>query len=257
MNWIRLHVSAKRFPAALGALLLIVLWHVSAVAQSQSPRISIAVNGGRQAAASGMTDRVVFTEFREQGNLDAQYPGANGPLFDANVRFRITDRFAVGGGVSLISLREPADLNARLPHPLRLRRHRVVTAASPRLQRREMMVNIHAAWVMPVSPSVDFTLFAGPTMVALTQELVDRVEYVHAYPYNAVSVNGAAHAPRSGSTVGFVAGADVAYYVSGRFGLGGTVQFNRASIALDSAGDGTLAVDSGGLQATGGVRFRF
>lgn len=255
MDRTRFGLATTRLRAVLGALVLIVLWQVPA--EAQTPRISVAVNAGRQAASPGMIDRVVFTEFAEQGNLHAEYPGSNGPLFDANVRFRIAGRFAIGGGVSLISLREPADLNARLPHPLRLRRHRVVAAASPTLQRREMMVNVHAAWVMPVAPSVDITVFAGPTMIALTQELVDRVEYDHTYPYTSVSVTGAARAPRSGSTVGLGAGIDVAYYVSGRIGLGGTVQFNRASIALDSAGDGTLTVATGGLQATGGVRFRF
>lgn len=257
MHCAGIHPSVRRFPALPGALLLMLLWQVPAFGQSQSPRIAIAVNGGLQAASSGMVDGVVFTEFAEQGNLDVRYPGANGPLFDANLRVRITDRFAVGGGVSLVSLQEPAELHARLPHPLRFRQHRVVAAPSPGLERRETVVNVHAAWVMPVGPSVDLTVFAGPTMVALTQELVDRIEYAHAYPYTSASVTGAAHAPRTGSKVGLMVGVDVAYYVVGTFGLGGTVQFSRVSLALDSAGDGTLRVDAGGLQATGGVRFRF
>ena len=253
----RLHPGAKPCAAVAGTLLLSVLWHVPAVAQSSSPRVSVAVNSGRQAASAGLTDEVVFTEFAEEGSLNAQYPAADGPLFDVNVRVRVAGQFAIGGGVSLVPLQMPADVHARLPHPLYFRSHRVVNAASPNLQRRETTVNVHAAWVMPVTPSVDVTVFAGPTMAALTQELVNGVEYSHAYPYTSVSVTGADYAPRSGSSIGFLVGADVAYYVSGSFGLGGTVQFNRASLMLDSAGGGTLEVDSGGLQATGGIRLRF
>lgn len=245
----------RHVAAALGALLLPVLAHVPAAAQPA--RVSIAVNGGQQLESAGITDNVVFTEFAEQGDFDASYPDANGPLFDLNGRVRLVGNLAVGAGVSVASRRGNADLTARVPYPFRFERHRVVEGTSAALQRRELAVNVHAAWIAPLASSVDLTLFGGPTFVSLRQDLVDSIEYAHTYPYEAASFTRGVHSLRTESAVGFVAGADVTYYVSRFVGVGGTVQFNRASIALGSADDGTVATDTGGLQATAGLRLRF
>ena len=47
------------------------------------------------------------------------------------------------------------------------------------------------------------------------------------------------------------------YYVTRFVGVGGTVQLNRASIPLSSTDGGTVMFETGGFQATGGLRFRF
>ncbi len=248
-------MTAKGLLVSLGTLLLAGLWSVPAAAQP--PLVSIAVNIGRQTDSVGVSDNVVFTEFSEEGDFDARYPDANGPLFDLNGRFRIAGGFAVGGGVSLLSRRNTIDLTARVPYPFRFDRHRVVDGKSAPLDRRELTVNVHAAWIVPLARSVELTLFGGPTFVTLTQDLVDRIEYVHAYPYEAASFTRDVHKLRSESKVGFVAGADVTYYVTRFVGMGGTVQLNRATIPLSSADGGTVTFETGGFQATGGLRFRF
>ncbi len=244
----------KRPAAGLGTLLLIL----SAVpAAAQTPRVSIAINGGQQTQSASTTDNVVFTEFAEQGDFDASYPGANGPLFDVNARVRLVGHLAVGAGVSMVSRQGNADLAARIPYPFRFERHRVVEGASASLQRQELTVSIQAAWIVPVAASADLTLFGGPAFVSLKQDLVDGVEYVHAYPYLEASYTGDVHSLRTESTVGFVAGADVTYYVSRLVGVGSTVQFNRASMSVESADGGAVAIDTGGLQVTAGLRLRF
>lgn len=245
----------KRLSTALGTLLLIGLCSVPA--EAQAPRVSIAVNGGQQLQTVGITDNVVFTEFAEPGDFDASYPNADGPLFDLQGRVRLVGNLAVGAGVSTVSLRGNADLTARLPYPFRFGRHRLVEGTSGALERRELTVNVHAAWIAPLASSVDLTLFGGPTFVTLKQDLVDSIEYAHTYPYEVASFTRGVHSLRTESAVGFVAGADVTYYVSRIVGVGGTVQFNRASVALSSADEGTVAMDTGGLQATAGLRLRF
>jgi len=243
-------------PAALGTLLLIGL--CVAPAAAQPTLVSIAVNGGRQMESVGITDNVVFTEFAEEGDFDARYPDADGPMFDLNGRVRLVGNFAVGAGVSVVSRRGSADITARLPHPFRFERHRVVEGTSAALQRRELTVNLHAAWIVPIASSADLTLFGGPTFVSLKQDLVRSVAYDHAYPYEVAGFADVVHSRRTASAVGFVAGADLTYYFSRIAGFGGTVQFNRASITLNS-GDGidTVDTDTGGLQATAGLRLRF
>ena len=247
--------TGKGPPAALGTLLLIGL--CGAPAAAQPTLVSIAINGGRQMESAGITDNVVFTEFAEEGNFDASYPAADGPMFDLNGRVRLVGNFAVGAGVSVVSRQGSAAITARLPYPFRFERHRVVEGTSASLKRQELTANLHAAWIVPLASSADLTLFGGPTFVSLKQDLVDSVGYDHAYPYLVASYTGEVHSSRSESAVGFVAGADVAYYFSRLAGLGGTVQFNRAVIALRSADGGTVSADTGGLQATAGLRLRF
>ena len=242
-------------PAALGTLLSIGL--CAAPAAAQPALVSIAVNGGQQMESVGITDNVVFTEFAEEGDFDVSYPDADGPMFDLNGRVRLVGNFAVGAGVSVVSRRGNADITARLPYPFRFERHRVVEGASAALMRQELTTNVHAAWIVSFASSADLTLFGGPTFVSLKQDLVDSVGYDHAYPYLVASYAGEVHSLRSESAVGFVAGADVAYYFSRFAGLGGTVQFNRAAITLSSVDGSDVSVDTGGVQATAGLRLRF
>ena len=70
------------------------------------------------------------------------------------------------------------------------------------------------------------------------------VTFDQTYPYNDVTFAGASRQPRSASTTGFHAGADVAFYFSNWVGVGGMVRFSRGSVDLDSQDGGSVAIDN-------------
>ena len=63
----------------------------------------------------------------------------------------------------------------------------------------------------------------------------------------------AAVRPESGSTVGYNVGADVAYYFSGKVGIGWLTRYSRGNLEVASAGEDTLDIQTGGLPHSRGV----
>ena len=118
-------------------------------------------------------------------------------------------------------------------------------------------MHLQALWVIPASRSIHITLSGGPTFFAVTQELVTGVNYDHAYPYDVATLSGTDKQGHSLSTTGFNVGGDVAFYFSEWIGVGGTVRLSRGSAVLTSPDGGTVTIDTGALQTSGGLRIRF
>jgi hypothetical protein len=55
---------------------------------------------------------------------------------------------------------------------------------------------------------------------------------------------------------GYNVGVDVSYYFAEHAGVGGLIRYAPAVLDLPTPG-GTVEIEAGGLQAGGGVRFRF
>ena len=118
-------------------------------------------------------------------------------------------------------------------------------------------MHVQAIWVVPVSEGLQVAVFGGPTFFNITQDLVTDVLFTQAYPFDTAAYTGATTGRQSESTVGFNVGADVAYYFSGRIGVGWLARFSRATADLPSHDGGTVAFDTGGFQTGGGLRLRF
>ena len=173
---------------AIGVLSLLVCLTAAvrpAPAQTDRARVFINLNGGLQNSEQGFSDNVEFTAFAEQGAFDARYPAPERPLFfDVSGGVRIWSGVAVGVGTSLARYEETADVAARIPHPFFFDRHRQISGMETGMVREERAVHLRAMWVAPLGGSVDVVLFAGPTLVEVSQDLVTEVQYGQRYPYD-------------------------------------------------------------------------
>ena len=259
----RFFCRAFRSPAAAVVLLSVcaVAGAVrSAVAQQSDARGFITINGGLQGAAADFSDNIAFGHplfGPEEGDFDTRYRGGGDTLLDVSGGVRIWRHLAVGAGVSQFSHEDDAGITGRIPHPFFFDRSRQISGTETGLARQEMAVHIQALWVIPAGRSVDIALFGGPTFFNVTQDLVTGVTFDQTYPYNDVTFAGASRQPRSASTTGFHAGADVSFYFSNWVGVGGMVRFSRGSVDLNSQDGGRVAIDTGGVQTSGGLRLRF
>ena len=238
-------------------------------------RVFVTINGGLQAPSGTFTHGVVFAESggvyaetplgtlsataaQEQARFDGDYARAAAALVDAGAAVRVGRHLAIGVAVSYVTGEGDARVSAQVPHPFFFKRDRdIANGVAPGLAREEIAVHIQAHVRLPVSPSVTVDLFGGPTVITLARDLVADVRVRQAYPYETAAFDSAIVGGQSGTSVGFHAGADVAYYFSDVAGVGVLARFSRATVDLGSAGGGTVGVPAGGLHVGGGLRLRF
>lgn len=250
--------------------LLAVAVPAGAAAQSlDTHRVYIAVNGGLQPTATDFSEAAtfagpspVYTEVvsgaatGEPSSFSGTYSVDSGAVFDISGGVRLWRN--LGAGVSLSGYRSDTDANiaARLPHPFFLSSARTVAGSSP-LSHEQQAMHIHALVTHPVNPALTVTVFGGPTVFTVWQDLVTDVRFTHSYPYDDAVFAGIVSREESQSAVGFNVGADVSYYFNETIGVGWLTRFSRATIDLPSVGDRNVEVPAGGLHAVGGLRLRF
>lgn len=215
----------------------------------------VSVNGIYQATATNFSDNITFIEFVEQGDLDTRYKLDAGPLFDIGGTVRVWRNLGVGVNVSAFQRNDDASMTARIPHPFFFNRDRQISG-SQGVKRKERAVHIQGIWVVPVSRSLEFAVYGGPTFFSVEQDLVTKVLFAHEYPYDSARFTGTNVDNRTKSKFGFNLGVDVGFYFSRNVGVGWLARFSRASINLPSEDD-MVSVDAGGFQTGGGLRLRF
>src|SRR5204862_242927 len=107
--------AAVRAPFLLFAAALAGL---SRPAAAQEPaRLGIWIAGGIRPGHTRFAATRTFTEFAEQGHIDAQYREATGPAGEAGLGWRFARHLWVEGAGSFTRRKEAGSFSAALPHP--------------------------------------------------------------------------------------------------------------------------------------------
>ena len=236
------------FAAALAGL--------SRPAAAQEPaRLGIWIAGGIRPGHTRFAATRTFTEFAEQGHIDAQYREATGPAGEAGLGWRFARHLWVEGAASFTQRKEAGSFSAALPHPFFFGAFRHAEGDFAGRTARETAVHLDLA--ATGGRRLEWTLFAGPSLVAARVDLVRAVEYTHAYPYDVVTVTGAPVTPAPGHAAGFNAGAGLGWRVSPHLALGVRSRYYRATVRLRPTADEPVTVHAGGVLAIAGVAFDF
>jgi hypothetical protein len=215
-------------------------------------------DGGGQFASAGFTSQTAYSLYAENATLVATLPDASGAIAAARGSVLVwRRRLAVGAGVTGFWSTRPADVTASLPHPFYFNRPRSVEGTASGLARDEMMVAIECSWLVRLNARTDLQVFAGPAFFRVRADMPTKVQFTESYPYDAATFTGVETARVSGSAAGFTLGGDVTHMFTRSIGVGGYVRFSRASASLAPPGGQATTVDLGGVQAGGGLRFRF
>jgi len=218
-------------------------------------RFQISVDVGAQAKTSAFSDTFEQPLNQETEQIRTDYPGVSGLFFSVGARYRLWKQLTVGAGVSQFVHDGDAKVTAQLPHPFFDNQPRTIEGTDS-LRRQEFDVHPTIGWLLPLSPSVQLAVNAGPSILTVTQDMVTDVNYSESYPYDTATFTSADVRESSATAVGVYVGADVTWMFSKRIGAGGLVQFSRATVK-QKVGDRTISIDAGGLQAGGGIRFVF
>jgi hypothetical protein len=225
--------------------------------RSQS-RFYAGVDFGVQAGGETVTDTVTSPVNGETARFSTPYEAKMGALLGVFVDVHVWQYLSAG--ISFTGYASPADtqVTGSIPHPFFFNRARELQGDVPGVERSESGVHLQLRALLPVSRTVQVSVFGGPSFYQLEQDVVTSVRWTESYPFDMVSFTSAGTETRSESGTGFNVGADVAYFLGRHFGVGGRAQYSTATVGLPSgSGTGSIDTKAGGLQAGGGVRFRF
>jgi hypothetical protein len=207
----------------------------------------VVVSAGAQLVAPGRRSTATFTVHVEAATLEARSTSQVGPAFAVRGGIFLWKRVALGADLAVVTARERVAVTASLPHPFMYNQYRSVEGATSGLTRTELMAAVEATWLLADTRRVSVSAFAGPAYFSARQDVASGVTFTEVYPYDTATFTGVTTTSARASTVGVTSGADVAYKVSRRFGLGGELRYSYGSARLKSGGQsGTLKL--GGLQ---------
>ncbi len=242
---------------ALGALAAAAPLQAQVVAAAEPPRLLISVDGGYQAGTERFADQVRFRLYAEESTFDAAYEVRPGPIFALRGGVRLWRGLGVAVGVARYAERGGVSVAARLPHPFFFDRPRQVDGSGAGLQREELAWYLDALWLFTVRDRLTLQLFGGPSYVELRQDLVEQIEFTESYPYDTATFTGVRRTRRKARGPGFSVGLDGGYFFTAQLGVGATLRVGRVGVDLVSPDGERIALHGGGVQASGGLRFRF
>jgi opacity protein-like surface antigen len=252
-------VSARRAALALAALALAAAAPASAQA-ARPPRppreVRVWMHGGFVPAASDFTGTQTFTEFAEQGRIDAQYHQDAGPVFELGLGVGLRRRLAVSAAGSFGRRDGTGSFSAMLPHPLYFGASRAASGRFRGTSQREKALHLDLA-LRGGSARWQWSAFAGPSLLSVRAELVQRVEYTQTYPYDTVTVTATPLAATSDHALGFNLGAGLDWRLARHAAIGTQVRFSHATVSLEPTPADRVEIGAGGLQVTGGLRLDF
>jgi hypothetical protein len=221
-------------------------------------RVYISINGTFQTAGEDFDETVSFVENAENGSFTADYDMKSGPAFNFSAGALVWRNLAVGVGVTRFSHSTPIAFNASVPHPFFFNRARSVTGDVGGIKREELAVHLQARGMFTPSPRIQAMVFGGPSFFSVKQGIVNDFEITEAYPFDTATFSRGVTTTADESKVGFNVGADVGYFFTRQVGVGGSLQWAGTTLDVPaSGGTGTFEIKVGGLQAGGGIRFRF
>jgi opacity protein-like surface antigen len=238
-------------------LVLPVLLAAASAAQAQdAPRFTVSAYGIFAPPSVDYAATRTFDAFAEEGSITTDYEAGNGPGGELGLTFRFAKSFGVAVAGSLVSRETTAAYTTRVPHPLFLNRDRTAEGTVD-VEYQETAGHLDLVY-LGGSGSLDFALFAGPSLVNLSADLLGDPVYSQEYPFDTITITNVPARTIEDSGIGFNAGASLAYRFSDSFAFGVQGRFTRASMVLSPGADAEdVELDAGGIQIGVGVRLSF
>jgi hypothetical protein len=250
----------------------VVVLGLLAVAGSSSPASAQQIGGWISAnatmdkpATDTTTQAVVFPYRLETFQSTQVYTQKNKPSFDIDggVRFG-----SFGAGLAVTRYSDNETVFSQLSVPSRFTFGNLANASSTTqnpLAHQETALHFEGRYIANL-PRMSVAVFAGPSYIKTTQDLVTDTTYqeIDSFSLHTVQITNYSLRTADLHAWGYNVGVDWAYYFSTFLGVGGLVRFSQATVQLpndlQTSADGhtvTQDLKVGGLNFGGGVRVRF
>lgn len=216
-------------------------------------RLSAFLGGALAAAGSGFEGQRRFTEFAEEGRIEADYAREAGPGFELGLEYALGRHFGLAASFNLLSRAVSSTYTASMPHPLYLAQPREASGSADGLSYQERAFHFDLLF-RSEHGRLRYAAFAGPTHVRVESDLLEPPQYRHAYPFDAVEVTGVPRAAATAGAFGFNVGAELDYRIGSRLGAGLLVRYHQVRSELPQTTEDVVKIDAGGLQVGLGLR---
>jgi Outer membrane protein beta-barrel domain len=219
--------------------------------------VFVNVNLGVQINSNDFETTNIFTVYDEDATItSAQSLGTEPVFLDIHAGYRIRRNLAVGIGVSMYTSDSDVTATAQIPHPLFFDQFRTVTVTASGAEHRTISTNLMAVWFWPYTKQIDFAFSAGPSIMAVKQDVVTGVTIAPETgpSFTNPEVTDVIVTGETETVFGLNLGVDATYMINERYGAGFGIRYLWGSADLPGSGD-SLTV--GGFQILGGLRVRF
>jgi hypothetical protein len=254
-------LSALAAGVVAGSALLLA-GATDAAAQGPAPEDNVfaQINFGAQGGSHTLKQQGTFDIYDDQATFSSAAKVGGGGLFDIGGGVRVwgSNLYA---GVSYTHFSDSSDavVAGSIPHPLRFDLpFRNVSGTAPGLDHSENQIHIDAIWKQPITTQFDVSVFLGPTIFNVKQDVVSGINVNEVGPpYTDVTLSSIATERVSKSSGGFNIGVDGTYMFTPRFGAGALIRFVTGSVDMPNGSSGTTKLSLGGVQFAVGGRVRF
>lgn len=259
----RVHIVASALSLAMAGVAL------PATVSAQTS-IFAGVSVGVETPATGSFTQSASTPFRnETSRQSSDYRVPSGLFVGAEGGYMIRPWLGAAIGFTRFASKDTADYSLTLPNVL------VSNAAVTRtgttieqLDHSERALHLSVVFVPQMRMPVDVKIFAGPSRIYVSQQLVDDLDITETiggsgYNFTIDKATIGQNTPCA-CAWGFHVGADVSKYLRPNVGVGAMVRYARATVDLQNAARGLLEgvtatqeYVGGGFMIAGGIRYRF
>jgi hypothetical protein len=216
-------------------------------------RLSLWLGGNLAATGSDFEGRRTFTQFAEEGQVNADYSPRLGGGAEVGLEYALRPRLSLEARFAALGRGHSARYTARLPHPLYLERHREVTGELDGGGGSEFQVHLGLLYHRAAG-RWRYGVFGGPSWLRARADLLEPPAFTQEYPYDTVTVTLVPRRPASGSGLGFNLGASADYRVRPRWSATARLSYARAGVGLPQP-SGEVSLTAGGMQLGVGLRW--
>lgn len=233
----------------------------------------LTVSAGYQAGTDLTQSFTSFTDvFAEPGSIATNFGKRSGFVVNALFAEPIHGQLGVGVGLDAYFRNQPANVEARVPHPFFFNQLRTATFETSGLGAHDLALNIPLVWMPPTRRKLKILAFGGPTIFRVSQTVVTSLVLDEQYPYDTVSITGVRTDDRSKTLFGYHVGGDVSYVLASKLraprgastrpggytiGLGVGVKYSHAKMKFNDDAGVTTNGSAGGVSVVAGLRFGF
>jgi len=215
------------------------------------------VSIGAIVTTSTVSAPFTFPVYGESAHVDIDGSWTAGPTFEVDGGVRLWHDLGVAVTFARGGRDGESEVSGSIPHPFFFNQPRTLEADGPSLTRTETALHIGVMWTRRLTRRVALAVMAGPSIMAIDQEMITGTVLTETYPYTDVLISRAPTTRRTQSAVGGHAGGDVIFALTRDLGVAGGARYSHARVTLESATGQQADVDLGGVVIRGGVRWLF
>ena len=192
-------------------------------------RVFANISVGRLVQSRTFSVTSTFVLFDETGAVASNQTVGSEVVFDASVGYHVWNTVAFAGGISAFNGSGEGAVAVSIPSPLFVGLPTVKTFGPSNygdLSQMNVAVNFLVVLVAPVSDRFDLSIFAGPSVIRVKQEVASATVNVDS---TATIISESRTTAKAGT-----AGVDLSYRMNDRYRVGGFVRYLGGQVDLPS-----------------------